>query len=92
MILESGYNKGGRKILAAIRVECGRLGALVGEIGGSGNKAHAVIEFGGARRKVFFPSTPPGAILNRSRAARHRVKEAVREIEDEARRKEAETA
>ncbi len=92
MILESGYNKGGRKILAAIREECGRLGALVGEIGGTGNKAHAVIEFGGARRKVFFPSTPPGAILNRSRAARHRVKEAVREIMESASKARADTA
>ena len=82
MIRESGYNKGGRLILAAIRAECGRLGAVVGEIGGAGNKAHAIIEFDGGRRKVFFPSTPPGAILNRSRAARHRVKEAVREIMD----------
>ncbi len=82
MIRNSGYNKGGRKILAAIREECERVGAVVGEIGGAGTKAHAVIEFDGKTRKVFFPPNPAGAILNRSRAARHCVKAAVREIED----------
>ena len=80
MIRESGYNKGGREILAAIREECGRLGAVVDEIGGAGTKSHAVIAFGGKTRKVFFPPNPAGAILNRSRAARHCVKAAVWEI------------
>ncbi len=80
MIKDAGYNKGGRKILAAIRDECGRLGAVVGEIGGGGIKAYALIEFGGKTRKIFFPPSPAGAILNRSRAARYQVKEAVRQI------------
>ncbi len=80
MIKDSGYNKGGRLILAAIREECERVGAVVGEIGGTSTEARATIEFGGETRAVFFPPSPAGAILNRSRAARHRVKEAVREI------------
>ena len=80
MIKDGGYNKGGRKILAAIRDECARHGAIVDEIGGNGIKAHAVIAFGGKTRKVFFPPSPAGSILNRSRAARHCVKAAVWEI------------
>jgi len=80
MISCARFNKGGRKILAAIREECGRAGAFVGELGGGGKKVYAMIEFRGERRKVYFSAMPPGAILNRSRAARHRVKEAVLEI------------
>lgn len=85
MICTGNFNKGGRKILSSIREECARVGAIVGEIGGAGKKVYAVIEFYGMTRKVFFPSAPPGAILNRSRAACHRVKEAIREMEVKSR-------
>ena len=80
MTKDAGYNKGGGKIWAAIRDECERLGAIVGEIGGGGIKAHALIEFGGKTRKVFFPPSPAGSVVRRSRHARHCVKAAIREI------------